>query len=189
MTTTPKALSKYWHIKRVDQDHFQIECEGMATATVSTMSHEPIQMLLATMAQELIEPVDADSLASAGGVEVFVYCNPVKPSASAFRFKSKGSPAPDGYPMALVRQIDHLAALSKEREVADGLAAELEAAHAFIDEVRQDLHHKRVADWYPEGAHNAASSMSEDMRLIGNACADFPVGAALTAHRESRGGK
>lgn len=48
----------------------------------------------------------------------------------------------------------------------------------FIVSVGQDLHHERVADWYPEGANNAALAMSESMRLIGNRCAD--IDAALT---------
>jgi len=49
-------------------------------------------------------------------------------------------------------------------------AAELED---FIVGIGQDLHHERVADWYPEGANNAALAMSESMRLIGNRCVDF----------------
>jgi len=55
------------------------------------------------------------------------------------------------------------------------LLADLDAAVAFIDDLRQDLHSRRVADWYPEGAHNAAEAMSEDMRRLGNRCADFEV--------------
>lgn len=55
----------------------------------------------------------------------------------------------------------------------------LERAELFIDEVRQDLHHERIADWYPEGAHSSAASMSESMRVIGNRCADFEARAAL----------
>lgn len=60
------------------------------------------------------------------------------------------------------------------------LAKALREAQAFIDGVRSDLHHLRATDWFPEGANNAALSMSENMRLIGNACADFDtIGAAL----------
>lgn len=67
------------------------------------------------------------------------------------------------------------------------LLADLESAEKaltqageFIDDLRQDLHSRRVADWYPEGAHNAASAMSEDMMLLGNRCADFDaIDAAL----------
>lgn len=51
----------------------------------------------------------------------------------------------------------------------------LSRAESFIDGIREELHQRRVCDWYPEGAHNAAAQMSEDMRLIGNACADFNV--------------
>lgn len=53
------------------------------------------------------------------------------------------------------------------------LEVALERAELFIDEVRQDLHRERIADWYPEGAHSSASAMSEAMRVIGNRCADF----------------
>lgn len=49
----------------------------------------------------------------------------------------------------------------------------LEAALGFIDNMGCDLLHRRVADWYQEGAHNAAEQMSEDMRLFGNACMEY----------------
>ncbi|MEN1996850.1 hypothetical protein [Stenotrophomonas bentonitica] len=62
---------------------------------------------------------------------------------------------------------------------APELLAELQRAQDFIDGIRQELHQRRVADWYPEGAHNAAEQMSEDMRLLGNACADFDTSAAI----------
>lgn len=62
---------------------------------------------------------------------------------------------------------------------APELLAELKRAQDFIDGIRQELHHRRVADWYPEAAHNAAEQMSEDMRLLGNACADFDLSAAI----------
>lgn len=55
----------------------------------------------------------------------------------------------------------------------------LERAELFIDAVRQDLHHERIADWYPEGAHSSAAAMSESMRVIGNRCADFEAESAL----------
>lgn len=48
-----------------------------------------------------------------------------------------------------------------------------DAAETFIADMGLDLHHARVADWFPEGANNAAMQMSEDMRLIGNRCADY----------------
>jgi hypothetical protein len=65
-----------------------------------------------------------------------------------------------------------ISALLAERDAA---VKERDAALEFIDDLRQDLHSRRVADWYPEGAHNAAAAMSEDMRLLGNRCADFEV--------------
>jgi len=49
----------------------------------------------------------------------------------------------------------------------------------FIEGIGSDLHNRRTADWYPEGANNAAISMSEDMRLLGNACADFDIGDVI----------
>lgn len=60
-----------------------------------------------------------------------------------------------------------------EAVARDKLVAGLADALAFIDDMGTDLHHARVADWYPEGAHNAASQMSEDMRLAGNRCAAY----------------
>lgn len=53
------------------------------------------------------------------------------------------------------------------------LTRERDSALAFIDGVREDLHQLRCTDWFPEGSNNAALSMSENMRLIGNSCADF----------------
>ena len=67
------------------------------------------------------------------------------------------------------------------RDAAPELLEALRAALEFIDGIRQDLHHERVADWYPEGAHNSASAMSESMRLIGNRCADFDAASAAIA--------
>ena len=55
------------------------------------------------------------------------------------------------------------------------LTAEVARAMEFIEGIGSDLLNRRVADWYPEGAHDAASSMGEDMRLIGNACMDFDI--------------
>lgn len=53
------------------------------------------------------------------------------------------------------------------------LQAERDRAVEIIDWAREELHQRRVADWFPEGAHNAAEQMSEDMRLIGNRLADL----------------
>lgn len=79
----------------------------------------------------------ADSLASAGGVEVVAWWNTKWSLGATIRELSEHpanvgaieeTPAyKAGELEALVRQSDHLAALSKEREVADGLRAELEA--------------------------------------------------------------
>lgn len=52
----------------------------------------------------------------------------------------------------------------------ESVKRQLEEALGFIDNMGCDLLHRRVADWFPEGAHNAASQMSEDMREFGNAC-------------------
>lgn len=49
----------------------------------------------------------------------------------------------------------------------------LDDALNFIADMGDDLHNRRVADWYPEGANNAALQMSEDMRLFGNRCAEY----------------
>lgn len=60
-------------------------------------------------------------------------------------------------------------------------------ADQFIDSIREDLHSQRTADWYSEGAHNAASAMSESMRLIGNRCADYDaILAALSDKDETK---
>ncbi|VVE06894.1 hypothetical protein [Pandoraea terrigena] len=65
--------------------------------------------------------------------------------------------------------------LVPDRPSYEKLVETLERAHEFIDSIRQELHSRRVADWYPEGAHNAAEQMSEDMRILGNDCADFDI--------------
>ena len=64
-------------------------------------------------------------------------------------------------------------ARNAEAERADAAERRVAECLKFIDGVRDDLHNRRTADWSPEGAHDAATSMSEDMRLIGNACAEF----------------
>lgn len=83
------------------------------------------------------------------------------------------------------------------RQLAEQRAELLEAlqnANAFIEGLQDDLHKRRVADWYPEGANNAALQMSEDMRLLGNACANFDTTAAdaianATQQRNATGGE
>lgn len=57
----------------------------------------------------------------------------------------------------------------RERE----LEGALRDAQEFIDGLGAELLNERTADWYPEGANNAASHMSEAMRLAGNRCADY----------------
>jgi hypothetical protein len=62
---------------------------------------------------------------------------------------------------------------------APELLEALKEAQDVIYGLRQDLHHRRIADWYPEGAHNAAESMSEDMRLLGNHLVGVDFSAAI----------
>lgn len=49
-----KPLNEHWTIRRVDKDRFFVEAAGMASATVSVMSFDPLEMLLAHMAEELL---------------------------------------------------------------------------------------------------------------------------------------
>lgn len=71
-----------------------------------------------------------------------------------------------------------LAALAEQNEKQ---RKALLSANDFIFTLQHDLYSERCTDWYPEGAHNAATAMSESMRLIGNRCADFTdVVEALT---------
>lgn len=107
--------------------------------------------------------------------------NVVKEEGSAYSYDIKTA---DGYIVAtthgFVRDEGDSLPLANFYAAANpaaisALLADLDAAVTFIDDLRQDLHSRRVADWYPEGAHNAAEAMSEDMRLLGNRCADFEV--------------
>lgn len=111
----------------------------------------------------------ADSLASAGGVEVVAYLvsggrifkdQAVTHKDSARTRIAERKDGSVAHP--LVKQSDYLAALSKEREVADGLAEAVD----------------RLIACY-------SVSHSPDQR---KSCWD-QAKAALTAHRESRGGK
>ena len=70
-----------------------------------------------------------------------------------------------------------------ERRLQD----QLQEAVDFIEEVGRDLLHRRIADWYPEGAGSAALAMSEDMRLIGNRCVEFEPSAPEPAAPPSKG--
>ncbi|CAJ0701744.1 hypothetical protein LMG19089_02916 [Ralstonia edaphis] len=74
--------------------------------------------------------------------------------------------------------------LAERDNLVGELVEALEKAADFIENIRQELHGRRVADWYPEGAHNAAVQMSDDMRLLGNQCADFDVSAVIAKARE-----
>lgn len=65
------------------------------------------------------------------------------------------------------------------RAAAPALLEALKRAEEFIENMQAELHNRRVADWYPEGANNAALQMSENMRLLGNACADFQFSDAI----------
>ena len=65
---------------------------------------------------------------------------------------------------------EELAALAEQNEKQ---RKALLSANDFIFTLQHDLYSERCTDWYPEGAHNAATAMSESMRLIGNRCADF----------------
>ena len=65
---------------------------------------------------------------------------------------------------------EQLAALDEQNEKQ---RKALLSANDFIFTLQHDLYSERCTDWYPEGAHNAATAMSESMRLIGNRCADF----------------
>ena len=47
-------LNEFWTIKRIDKNRIYIEAYGMASATVSVMSFNGIEMLLAHMAEELL---------------------------------------------------------------------------------------------------------------------------------------
>lgn len=62
---------------------------------------------------------------------------------------------------------------------APELLEALKAAQQVIDELHHELHRRRVADWYPEGAHSAAEAMSEDMRLLGNELANVDFGKVI----------
>ena len=79
----------------------------------------------------------------------------------------------------LVKESDATTARADLEAENSKLREALERAELFIDEVRQDLHHERITDWYPEGANSSAATMSESMRVIANRCADFEASADL----------
>ena len=86
-----------------------------------------------------------------------------------------------GGDVVAVQFSDALAELERVNELNAQLLEALTKSLAFIDGIREDLHSRRATDWFPEAANNAATDMSEDMRLIGNACADFDVGDIIAA--------
>lgn len=51
-------------------------------------------------------------------------------------------------------------------------AEEVDRLKQAIQDAVDDLQNQRVADWFPEGAHNAADAMSESMRQIANRLVD-----------------
>lgn len=71
----------------------------------------------------------------------------------------------------------------KDRELLEMARDALKGAEEFIEALAHDLHSERIADWYREGAHNAANAMNESMRLLGNHCAGFDM-PALAAIEE-----
>lgn len=73
----------------------------------------------------------------------------------------------------MTRCVERLSAAPAPEGVTVSLREALDDALKFISDMGIDLHHARVADWYEEGANNAALQMSEDMRLAGNRCADY----------------
>jgi len=124
----------------------------------------------------------ADSLASAGGVEVVAYgkwAEGLPPGTRLLRYDGvplvHAEPR-EGFDVALVTQASHLAALAKEREVADGLAALLEEARDDVSECLNGVLTGTGLDRY----ERRIASYRDQL-----ACID----AALTAHRESRGNK
>jgi uncharacterized Zn finger protein len=80
--------------------------------------------------------------------------------------------------MGWTRTASKLIAATTQR---DELLAALRATDEFIDGILEDLQRDRVADWYPEGAHNSATGMSYSMQLLANRCADFDAARAAIA--------
>lgn len=196
MTTTPKALPETQEYK-MHPDRCRVACsresctcapnrfDWEARPLVDRLSDEAdqcrndgandIAALLDEAVQALNARTPADSLASAGGVEVVAYLvsggrifkdQAVTHKDSARTRIAERKDGSVAHP--LVKQSDYLAALSKEREVADGLADAVEALMAG-SELSQPGH------W---GCIRMPSDKAMDQGL-----------AALTAHRESRGGK
>lgn len=171
MTTTPKALPDL--IVRLSDEADLCRNEG--ADDIARLLDEAVQALNA------LKP--ADHLASAGGVEVVAYLvsggrifkdQAVTHKDSARTRIAERKDGSVAHP--LVKQSDYLAALSKEREVADGLAALLEETRDDVSECLNgvltgtglDRYERRIASYQDQLAR---------------------IDAALTAHRESRGGK
>jgi hypothetical protein len=66
-----------------------------------------------------------------------------------------------------------LAARNDAPDMLRKLAERVRELEESIQNTVDDLQHQRVADWYPEGANNAALAMSESMRLIANSLVDI----------------
>lgn len=56
------------------------------------------------------------------------------------------------------------------------VAEQLKQALAFIDRIGAELLSRRCTDWYPEGVHDAAVSMCNDMGSLADECIQFDVG-------------
>lgn len=167
----------------------------------------------------------ADSLASAGGVEVVAWMRKSVPHPSLKDIPLSRLLEDDH---ALVLESAHLAALSKEREVADGwisvaeqmppsglkvlatyvnragkrrtICAEWVAAKTVESSDSSDIgEYDEEADMYfdPEGWYEQMDNWEEYTALAvtegeithWQRLPPHPIDAALTAHRESRGGK
>lgn len=65
-----------------------------------------------------------------------------------------------------------VAARNDAPEILTQLANRVDELTGVISDAIDRLQHRRVADYYPEGANNAAQQMSEDMRLLANSLID-----------------
>ncbi len=149
-------------------------------------------------------PLNADA---AGGVEVVAYLvsggrifkdQAVTHKDSARTRIAERKDGSVAHP--LVKQSDYLAALSKEREVADGLRAELEEARRVqmealevVRSVMEDAYHRRTAVCCGQAQGECCGNFMEtwtadDLSIMDKLSPiEQALSKALTAHRESRG--